>query len=389
MLSTLKDVNVSGKRVLVRVDFNVPLDESNSIKDDARIRAALPTIKYLLDKNCSIILMSHLGRPKGKVIDGLRMDPVAGKLSELLNVKVRKLDNCVGPEVAEAVKMMTGRKVILLENLRFHKEEEANDPSFAKKLASFADIYVNDAFGASHRAHASVVAITKFIPGCAGLLLQKELEALNSLLTDPKKPFVAVLGGVKVSDKVKLIQNLLKKIDKLLVGGAMAFTFLKAMGYEVGKSKIENDFVNQAKKLMESGKIVLPVDAVVGDKLDKTARAKIVPVDGIAPDMLGLDIGPKTVSLFKKELDSARTVMWNGPMGVFEFPQFATGTVEIAKHISELNAKTVIGGGDTIAALKISHVGGTFTHISTGGGAMLEFLEGKTLSAIDALERPF
>lgn len=385
MLNTIRDVNVLGKKVIVRVDFNVPVNSKGLILEDGRIRAAIPTIRYLVEKDCKVILMSHFGRPKGNFIESLKMDGVAERLSKLLNQKVTKLDECVGDEVGSAAAGMQSREILLLENLRFHQEEEENDEIFARQLASLAEIYVNDAFGASHREHASVDAITKFLPNCAGLLLEKEISTLENLLRAPERPFVAVLGGAKVSDKIKLIEALLEKVDMLLIGGAMAFTLLKAQGFEVGKSRIEEGFIREARKLL-SDKIVLPVDAAVADEYYSGADARVVALKDMG-NSFGFDIGPQTVSLFKGYLSGARTVVWNGPMGVFEFDNFASGTVEIAKCISGLKATTIIGGGDTIAGSRKAGVAGKFSHVSTGGGAMLKFLEGGRIPGIEALMR--
>ncbi len=386
MLKTIKDVDIDGKKVIVRVDFNVPVDEKGKVKEDGRIRAVIPTIKYLLKRNCKVILMSHLGRPDGKVVESLRMGGVAKRLAQLLGKNVKKLDDCVGSEVAAAVRNMKDGDVVLLENLRFHKEEEENGRKFAKALASLADIYVNDAFSVSHRAHASVVGITEFLPGCAGLLMEREVKGLRGLLEKPQRPFVAVLGGAKVSDKIKLIENLLKKADKILVGGAMAFTFLKAKGFSVGNSKVEYGYVGEAARLLESGKIVLPVDVVAADKFDASAKAKVVAADSVPDGLIGLDIGPETLRVFKKELTSAKTIMWNGPAGVFEFDRFSGGTRELAMIISKSKATSVVGGGDTLAAVRKFGLSDAFSYASTGGGAMLEFLEGKKLPGLKALE---
>lgn len=380
MFKTLSKADLKGKTVLVRADFNV-------IGDEGKIRATLPTIEYLLKNNCRVILLSHLGRPKGKVIEELRLGAVAKTLSKLLKKDVKKLNESVGAKVKKAVDGMKDRDIILLENVQFHPGERENDEHYAKALASLADIFVLDAFGQSHRNYASLTKIQKFLPSYAGLLLEKEVETLNKLMKNPQKPFIAVLGGAKVSDKIQLIENLLKKVDKLLIGGAMTFTFLKAKGYEIGDSKVESDFVGQAKKLLKSSKILLAVDVVIADKFDAKAAKKTVSVDKIEKGWMGLDIGPNTVKMYKKELAKAKTIVWNGPLGVFEFPRFSSGTVEIAKFIAKSHALTVIGGGDTIAAAKTADVTGKFSHTSTGGGAMLEFLEGKKLPAIEALER--
>ena len=383
---TVKDINVTGKRVLVRVDFNVPLAEGK-VADDTRLRAALPTIQYLLDQGAKVILMSHLGRPKGKVVEELRMDPVAERLSELLGRPVRKLDDCVGDAVKAAVAEMRPGDVILLENTRFHPEERKNDPQFAKKLAELADVFVNDAFGTAHRAHASTVGVAQYLPAVAGLLMEKELNFLGKALESPERPFVALLGGAKISDKIGVIENLLTRVDALLIGGGMANTFLKAQGYEVGQSLVEDESLGVAKELLERAgeKLALPVDAVVADRFAADAASKAVPVDEVPPDWRILDIGPRTVELFKEKLAEARTVVWNGPLGVFEFPKFAAGTEAIARFLADLEATTIIGGGDVVAAVRRAGVADRITHVSTGGGAALEFLEGKELPGVAAL----
>ncbi len=387
MFKTLKDVDVEGKRVIVRVDFNVPLDEKGDVTESDKIAASVPTIRYLTGKDCKVILTSHLGRPGGRVVESLRMDGVAKSLSKLLGLRVRKLDDCTGNDVEAEVKKMKSSEVVLLENLRFYEGEEKNDRNFAKALASLAEFYVNDAFAASHRAHASVVGIAEFLPSCAGLLLEKEVKELGGLLEKPRRPFVAVLGGAKVSDKIRLIENLLKKADKILVGGAMAFTFLKARGLSTGNSKVENGSVKEAARLLESGKIVLPVDVVVADRFDASADSKIAGSESIPSGWFGLDIGPESMKMFERELGKAKTVVWNGPLGVFEFDKFAEGTLQLARFISKSGATTIIGGGDTIAAVKKLGLYGKFSYASTGGGATLEFLEGKKLPAIEALEK--
>jgi len=385
---TLKDIDVSGKRVLVRADFNVPLDESGHITDDRRIRAALPTIRYLREQGAKVILCSHLGRPKGKVVETLRLTPVAERLSELLGVEVRKADDCIGASVASLVAAMKPGDVVLLENLRFHEEETANDPGFAKQLASLADVYVNDAFGTAHRAHASTEGVTRFLPAVAGFLLERELTFLGRALAEPSHPFVAVLGGAKVSDKIGVIENLLPKVDRLIVGGGMANTFFKAQGFDVGESLLEEDKVPLAKELLSRAgeKLVLPVDVVVADAFSADARHKTVQVDSVPSGWRILDIGHKTVKLFSAILGTAKTVVWNGPMGVFEFPAFAVGTVAIAKALAGIDAVTIIGGGDSAAAVEQAGLADKMTHISTGGGASLEFLEGKTLPGVAALD---
>jgi len=384
---TIRDISWAGKRALVRCDFNVPLDENRNITDDRRIRAALPTIKYLLEHGAAVILCSHLGRPKGKVVEELRLDPVAARLEELLGVPVKKLDDCIGPEVEKAVKEMRPGDVILLENLRFHPEERKNDPEFAKKLASLADVYVNDAFGTAHRAHASTAGVAAYLPAVAGFLLEKEIAFLGGELENPKRPFVAILGGAKISDKIGVIENLLSKADTLLIGGGMANTFLKAKGYEMGDSLVEESSLSLAEGLMKKAgdKLVLPVDVVVADAFSAEANKKVVPADGVEPGWRVLDIGPKTVELFASKIKGAGTVVWNGPMGVFELDPFAEGTFAIARVLAESGATTIIGGGDSAAAVEKAGLADKMTHISTGGGASLEFLEGKELPGIAAL----
>ena len=383
---TIRDINVKNKRVLVRVDFNVPLD-NGKVTDDTRIVASLPTIKYLVEHGAKVILCSHLGRPKGKD-QKLSLRPVATRLQELLGRPVTFVSDCIGQPVERVVEAMNAGDVVLLENVRFYAEEEKNDPEFAKKLAAFGDLYVNDAFGSAHRAHASTEGVTRYLPGVAGFLMEKELNYLGTALANPAKPFVAILGGAKVSDKMKVIENLLPKVDSLLVGGGMANTFLAAQGLNMGQSLVEADKLDVAKALMAKGgaKIVLPVDAVVADKFDAAAQSKIVPVDQVPSDWRMLDVGPKTLDLFEKILSGAKTVVWNGPLGVFEFPAFAKGTVEIAKRLAQSKATTIIGGGDSAAAVEQAGVADKMTHISTGGGASLEFLEGRVLPGVAALQ---
>jgi phosphoglycerate kinase len=385
---TVRDIDVAGKRVLVRADFNVPLDEAGQITDDRRVQAALPTIRYLREHSAKVILCSHLGRPKGKVVAGLSLAPVAKRLSELLGVTVVKMDDCIGDAVKQAVKAMKPGDVVLLENLRFHAGEEKNDPDFAQQLAALADVYVNDAFGTAHRAHASTEGVTHYLPAVAGFLLEKEINFLGKALADPEHPFVAILGGAKVSDKIGVIENLLPKVDQLIVGGGMANTFFVAQGHEVGKSLLEEDKVDLAKGLLEraGAKLSLPVDVVVADAFAADARHKTVPVDEVPAEWRILDIGPESVQQFAKILKDARTVVWNGPMGVFEFPAFATGTVAIAKALAGTAATTIIGGGDSAAAVEQAGLADEMTHISTGGGASLEFLEGKVLPGVAALQ---
>jgi len=385
---TIKDVEWSGKRALVRCDFNVPLDDDQNITDDIRIREAVPTIRYLLDQGAAVVLCSHLGRPKGQVVDTMRLTPVAGRLSELLNKTVNKLDDCVGPVVEAAVAAMKPGDVVLLENLRFHAQEEKNDPAFAKQLAALGDVFVNDAFGTAHRAHASTAGVADYMPAVAGFLMQKEIDFLGSAVENPKRPFVAILGGAKISDKIGVIANLLSKADALLIGGGMANTFFKAKGYEMGDSLVEESSLDQARDLMAKGgdKLVLPVDVVMADAFSADANTKTVGADAVQPGWRVLDVGPKTVKLFAEKVSGAKTVVWNGPMGVFEMEPFAKGTFEVAKALAESNATTIIGGGDSAAAVEQSGLADRITHISTGGGASLEFLEGIELPGIAVLD---
>jgi phosphoglycerate kinase len=383
---TIKDIEVKGKRVLVRVDFNVPLAEGKVV-DDTRIRAAIPTIEYLLERGAKVILISHLGRPKGKVVPELRMDPVAERLSEILGRAVEKLDNCVGDEVKEAVERMKPGDIILLENTRFHPEERANDPDFSRRLAELADLFVNDAFGTAHRAHASNVGVANYLPTVAGLLMEREMSFLGKAIESPERPFIAILGGAKISDKIGVIENFLKKVDFLLIGGGVANTFFKAKGYEVGESLVEEESLGVAEEMLERGgeRLILPVDVVVADKFAADAESKVVALDEVPPDWRILDIGPKTVELFKEKLVGAKTVVWNGPMGVFEFPKFSEGTRAVAEALAELDATTIVGGGDSIAAVEQAGIAESITHVSTGGGATLKFLEGKELPGIEVL----
>ena len=387
---TIKDVDIKNKRVLMRVDFNVPLDENLNITDDIRIRSAVPTIKYAIDNGAKVILMSHLGRPDGKVNEKMRLAPCAKRLEKLLGKPVLALKESIGDDVKKAVAAMKSGDVILLENLRFHAEEEANDPKFAKELASLGDVFVNDAFGTAHRAHASTEGVTHYLPSVAGFLVEKEIKYLGGAMDDPARPFIAILGGAKVKDKIKVIDNLLNKVDALLIGGGMAYTFLKAQGKTIGNSKLDKDGLDTAKAALDKAAkknipILLPVDHVVGDKFDAAANIKIVGAD-IPDGWMGLDIGPETIKLFEGKLKTAKTIIWNGPLGVFEMDKFAKGTEDIAKYIAGLKGViSIIGGGDTAAAVAKFKVDDKMSHVSTGGGASLEYLEGDGLPGIDAL----
>jgi len=388
---TIDDIEVQGKRVFVRVDFNVPMDENLNITDDKRIRAALPTIRTLSERGAKVILASHLGRPKGKPVDKYRLDPVAKRLSELLGKNVPKVDDCIGDVPKAAISKMQPGDILLLENVRFYPEEEKNDPGFAKALAELADIYVNDAFGAAHRAHASTEGIAKYLPAVAGYLLKKEIDFLGGALDNPKRPFVAILGGAKVADKIGLINNLIEKVDTLIIGGGMAYTFLKAKGYEVGQSLLDEERIEFAKEMMDKAakrgvKFLLPVDITVADRFAADANHKVVDADSIPADWQGVDIGPKTLEMFKEAVSSAKTVVWNGPMGVFEMPAFAKGTNGLAQVLAECDATTIIGGGDSAAAVEQAGLADKMSHVSTGGGASMEFLEGKELPGVAALE---
>jgi len=386
---TVKDVDVKGKRALVRVDFNVPM-ENGQVTDDRRIRAALPTIQYLLQQGAAVILMSHLGRPKDAPDPKFKLDAAGQRLAELLERPVKKLDDCVGPEVEAAVKVMQPGDVILLENTRFHPEEKKNNPDFSAKLATLGELYVNDAFGSAHRAHASTAGVTDTLrPAVAGFLLEKELEYLGRALANPARPFLAIMGGAKISDKIAVIENLLGKVDGLLIGGGMANTFFVAQGHTVGQSLVEAEAIETAKKLLDkhADKLVLPVDCVIATEFKADAEAKVVPVDEVPDDWMILDIGPATIAHFANRLAAAKTVVWNGPMGVFEFPRFAEGTFAVARALSGLaDATTIIGGGDSAAAAEQSGLADKISHISTGGGASLEFLEGKVLPGVAALD---
>lgn len=383
---TVKDVDFKGKKVIMRVDFNVPLDKQGNITDDTRIKEALPTIRYILNKGArKVILMSHLGRPEGKVVEGLRIDPVAVKLEELLKEKVEKLDDCIGFDTKEKIDVSVGR-VFLLENLRFHPEEEKGNDGFAKELASLAEVYVNDAFGTAHRAHASTTLIAKYLPSYLGFLMEKEVSYLSSALS-PQKPYIVILGGAKVSDKISVIGNLMKKADVFLIGGAMAYTFLKSRGEAVGISRVEEDKLDVARDILNEAKkknikVLLPLDHLVADSVDNPKTIKTTDSVTIPEGLLGVDIGPKTIALFKEELRKARTVLWNGPLGIFEKEPFSKGTKEIATYLTTLKATVIVGGGDSASAAKKFGVIDKLSHVSTGGGASLEFLEGKNLPGI-------
>ncbi len=386
---TILDLDVTGKRVLVRVDFNVPLSEDGKVQDDTRIRAALPTINYLIDQKAKVILMSHLGRPKG-VEEKYRLNPVAESLSDLLGKKIQKVDETVSKNVESAVKELRERDVLLLENVRFNQGEKENDPEFAKKLAKLADIYVDDAFGAAHRPHASVVGVARYLPSVAGLLLVKEVNTLTHLLEDPERPFCAILGGNKVSDKIGVINKFLDIVDYLLAGGGMCFTFLRAKGLSIGKSVFEVEELEHAKEMLKKAekndvRFYFPVDVVVADKFSENANHRVVSVEDIPDDWLGLDIGPRTVEQYRKVLDDAQTIFWNGPMGVFEIEPFSYGTRAIAEAIANSEATTIVGGGDSDAALRKYGLEQKVTFISTGGGASLKMLEGVPLHGVEVL----
>jgi 3-phosphoglycerate kinase len=383
---SVRDLDVGGKRVLVRVDFNVPVKDGE-VTDDTRIRRALPTIRYLLQEGARPVLISHLGRPKGEPDPEYAMDPVAARLHEVLGGPVEKLDAAVGPEVEEAIDDWDGRGVVLLENSRFYPGETKNDPGFADQLAALADLYVNDAFGAAHRAHATTVGVAERLPAAAGLLMEEEIDYLDKVLEDPERPFVAILGGAKVSDKLGVIRSLLGTADSLLIGGAMGFTFFEAQGYEIGDSLVEEDYLEEAKRLMEEAgdRLVLPVDVVVADAMEDGAESETVASGGIPSGKMGLDIGPETVALFEGHISGASTIFWNGPMGVFEIDAFAKGTEGVARAVAKSGATSVVGGGDSVAAVNKLGLEGRMSHISTGGGASLEYVEGKDLPGIAVL----
>ena len=388
---SVEDIDVSGKKVIVRCDFNVPQDENGRITDDKRIVAALPTIKYLLEHNAAVILCSHLGRPKGEFKMKYSLAPVAERLSELLGQKVTLAKDVIGEDAKKLAAALKPGEAMLLENVRFHKEEEKNDPAFAKELASMAEIYVNDAFGTAHRAHASTAGIADYLPAVCGFLIQKEISIMGKALADPARPFVAILGGAKVSDKIGVINNLIEKCDTIIIGGGMSYTFMKAMGKEIGTSLCEEDKLDLAKDLMKKAedkgvKLLLPVDTVCADHFAADATPVVYDAGALPADMMGLDIGPKTIELFSDAVKDAGTVVWNGPMGVFEFDAFAVGTKAVAKAIAASHAVSIIGGGDSAAAVEKLGFADKMTHISTGGGASLEFLEGKELPGIACLE---
>ncbi len=387
---TVRDIDVAGKKVLVRVDFNVPLNDKLEIQDNSRIKAALPTINYLLEHKAKVILVSHLGRPKGKVDETMRLNPVAVELAKLLGKKVIKIDEAINGDVEEAVDKLEDDQVILLENIRFYPEETENDPVFAKKLASCADIFVNDAFGTAHRAHASTVGVTEFLPAVAGFLLEKEIDALTNLIMNPTKPFVAVLGGNKIGDKLGVINSFLEFCDGLIIGGGMCFTFMKAQGLDIGSSIFDAEQSDAAKVILaqteqEGIPLYLPDDFVVADRFAIDAKTQIVGAEEIPDSWMGLDIGPETISIYKDILSEAKTIFWNGPMGVFEWPAFAEGTRSIAHALAESHALTIVGGGDSDSALKMFDVEDKIDHVSTGGGASMKVLEGKPLPAVEAL----
>jgi phosphoglycerate kinase len=383
---SIRDLDLRGKRVLVRVDFNVPVKD-RQVTDDTRIARALPTIRHLLAEGARPILISHLGRPKGEPDLKYAMDPVAKRLEELLGEPVLKLDAAVGPEVEKALDEWDGRGVVLLENSRFYPGETKNDPEFSEQLASLADLYVDDAFGAAHRAHATTVGVAQRLPAAAGLLLEEEVDYLDGVLEDPERPFVAILGGAKVSDKLGVIESLLGVADTLLIGGAMCFTFFKAKGYEVGDSLVEDDYLEEARRLMDEAgdKLVLPVDVVVADRMEEGAEIETVGVDQIPSGKMGLDVGRRTVGLFEEHISGAKTIFWNGPMGVFEIDAFAKGTEGVARVVASTAATSVIGGGDSVAAVSKLGLEDQMSHISTGGGASLEYVEGKDLPGVAAL----
>ena len=383
---TVRDLDLKGKRVLMRVDFNVPMKDG-AVSDDKRIRASLPTIEYVLQQGASLVLMSHLGRPKGGPAPEFSLKPAAEALSKLISLPVHMAPDCVGPEVEALARALIPGEVLMLENVRFHTQEEKNDPGFAAQLAALGEVYVNDAFGSAHRAHASTEGVARHLPAVSGLLMEQELEHLGKATQDPPHPYVAILGGAKISDKIAVIDNLLTKCDRLVIGGGMANTFLAAKGYDLADSLVEADAVATAKTILQKAgdRILLPVDAVIGDKFEESAQSQVVTIDKVPKGWRVMDIGPQTLQAFKQALAGARLVVWNGPMGVFEFPKFAEGTFALARVLAESGAITVIGGGDSASAVKKAGVAKQMTHVSTGGGASLEFLEGKELPGVAAL----
>lgn len=383
---TVRDVNLRGKRVLMRVDFNVPMQDGK-VTDDKRIRASLPTIEYVLEQGSSLILMSHLGRPKGGPSPEFSLKAAAETVGALLGKPVKMAPDCIGPEVEAMARALKPGEILMLENVRFHKEEEKNEPGFAKKLASLGEIYVNDAFGSAHRAHASTEGVAHHLTAVSGFLMEQELEYLGKATGDPERPYIAILGGAKISDKIAVIENLLAKCDRLIVGGGMANTFLAAQGHDMADSLVESDALPKAKEILakQTGKLILPVDAVVGDRFDAEANTQIVDIDKVPQGWRVMDIGPRSLEAFKQALQGAKLVVWNGPVGVFEFPKFAEGTFTLAKLLAKSGATTVIGGGDSASAVKKAGVAKQMTHVSTGGGASLEFLEGKVLPGVAAL----
>jgi len=383
---TIKDVDVKGKRVLVRVDYNVPIKDGN-VGDDTRIRAAMPTLNYLLEHGAALVLCSHLGRPKGGPDPKYSLRPVAEYLGKLMGKPVAFAEDCIGPQAEKAAQALKPGEVLLLENTRFHPGEEKNDPEIARQMAALADLYVNDAFGSAHRAHSSTEGVARFLPAVAGFLLEKEIQYLGQAISDPKRPFVAILGGAKISDKIGVIRNLLVRADQVLIGGGMANTFFKAQGYPVGDSLVEDGALETARELVQAGsaKLRLPVDVIIADRFDAEAESKVMDMGPVPDGWRILDIGPKTVSAYMKTLVGAGTIVWNGPMGVFEFPRFAEGTFQVAKAVAESGAISVIGGGESVAAIQQSGLAGKITHISTGGGASLEMLEGRVLPGLAAL----
>jgi phosphoglycerate kinase len=392
-MKNIKDLNIREKKVLIRVDFNVPLDEQGNITDDIRIRGVLPTINYALDEHARIIICSHLGRPKGQRHEKFSLAPAAKRLSRLIDKDVRLAPDCIGDETKAMIETMLPGDVIMLENLRFHAEEQANDPEFARQLAALAEVYINDAFAVAHRAHASVVGVVEHVDQCgAGFLLQKEMDYFHRSVDDPKRPLAAIIGGAKVSSKLGALRNLMHRVDKMIIGGAMANTFIKAMGYDVGLSKVENDLLETARQLLDQAarqglKFYLPVDCIVADQFEAKAASRTVTIQEVPKDWMILDIGPATVTLFSEALETARTIIWNGPMGAFEMEPFAKGTMAMVKQVAASHALTIVGGGDTDVAVHKAGESNNISYISTGGGAFLMLMEGKTLPGVEALEK--